>query len=133
LFALHDADRIRKAAAVLSPVSLFKFHEALTKRKYWLLLSGQRKGKPGPKGPSRALINAIVEMKHRNPQYGCRRIARQIAKAFGVERDKDVVRRVLETHYRPVSGGGGPSWLTFIGHMKDRCGVWICFVANRSP
>jgi hypothetical protein len=58
-------------------------------------------------------------MKHRNPRYGCRRIVQQIAKAFGVEIDKDVVRRVLEKHYRPVSGGGGPSWLTFIGHMKD--------------
>jgi transposase InsO family protein len=36
-----------------------------------------------------------------------------------VEIDKDVVRRVLARHYRPEPGGGGPSWLTFIGHMKD--------------
>ena len=34
-------------------------------------------------------------MKRRNPGYGCRRIAQQLAKAFGVEGDKDVVRRVL--------------------------------------
>jgi len=32
------------------------------------------------------------------------------------------VRRVLATHYRPGSGDGGPSWLSFIGHMKD--GLW---------
>lgn len=112
-------DRIRKAAAALRPNTLFKFHEALKKRKYRLLFSGQRKGKPGPKGPSRALIDAIVEMKSRNPRYGCRRIAQQIAKAFGVEIDKDVVRRVLAKYYRPTPGGCGPSWLTFIGHMRD--------------
>ncbi len=29
------------------------------------------------------------------------------------------MRRVLATHYRPGSGDGGPSWLTFIGHMRD--------------
>ena len=33
--------------------------------------------------------------------------------------DKDVVRRVLATHYRPGPGGSGPSWLTFLGHTKD--------------
>ena len=52
--------RIEKSATTLSPVTLFKFHEALKKRKYRLLFSGQRKGPPGPKRPSRALIDAIV-------------------------------------------------------------------------
>ena len=48
------------------------------------------------------------------------RIAQQIAHAFGVDIDKDVVRRVLAKHYRPgASGSNGPSWLTFIGRMKD--------------
>jgi len=36
-----------------------------------------------------------------------------------VELDKDVVRRVLSKHFRPSPGGGGPSWLTFIGHATD--------------
>ena len=39
--------------------------------------------------------------------------------AFGVAIDKDVVRRILGMYYRSESGSGGPSWLTFIGHMKD--------------
>jgi transposase InsO family protein len=39
--------------------------------------------------------------------------------AFGIEVDKDVVRRVLAKHYRPSPHGNGPSWLTVIGHMKD--------------
>jgi hypothetical protein len=44
--------------------------------------------------------------------------------AFGVEIDKDVVRRVLSIHYRPESDSGGPSWLTFLGHTKDS--LWSC-------
>jgi transposase InsO family protein len=39
--------------------------------------------------------------------------------AFGVEINKDVVRRIMGLHYRPESDSGGPSWLTFLGHMKD--------------
>jgi len=58
-------------------------------------------------------------MKRRNPRFGCRRIAQQIAFLFGVEIDKDVVRRVLAKHGRPTSDCDGPSWLTFLGHAKD--------------
>jgi transposase InsO family protein len=90
------------------------------KRKYRLLFTPKRqRKKPGPKGPSRELIAAIVEMKRRNPKFGCRRIAQQISFTFGVDIDKDVVRRVLATHYHPQPGSGGPSWLPFIGHTKD--------------
>jgi len=111
--------RIGKVAVVVSIATLFKFHDALKKRKYRRLFSAHGKGKPGPKGPSQALIDAIIEMKERNPRYGCPRIAQQLAKAFGIEIDKDVVRRVLAKYYRPVPGGAGPSWLTVIGHTKD--------------
>ena len=54
----------------------------------------------------------------RNPRWGSR-IAQQIALAFAVDIDKDVVRRVLATHYRPAPRSGGPSWLTFLGHAND--------------
>jgi hypothetical protein len=57
-------------------------------------------------------------MKQRNPTWGCPRIAQQVTLVFGVEIDKDVVRRILAVHFRPVPGIGGP-WLTFLGHMKD--------------
>jgi predicted small secreted protein len=70
--------------------------------------------------PSAELIAAIVEMKRRNPRFGYMRIAQQISDAFGVEIDKDIVRRVLAKHYRPGdSGCHGPSWLTFIAQTKD--------------
>ena len=76
-----------------------------------------------PKGPSDALIQAIVALKARNPRFGCPRIARIISHTFGVDIDKNVVYRVLSKHYRPVPGGTGPSWLSFIGHTRDS--LWI--------
>ena len=40
-------------------------------------------------------------MKQRNPIWGCPRIAQQIALAFHIQIDKDVVRRILAHHYLP--------------------------------
>ncbi|MDA9983195.1 helix-turn-helix domain-containing protein [Gammaproteobacteria bacterium] len=111
--------RIQQAAVIIRPSTLLNFHNTLKKRKYRLLYSSGRKAKPGPKGPSRELFPAIIELKQRISRFGCRRIAQQIAKAFGIDLDKDVVRRVLVAHYLPGPGDGGPSWLTFIGHAKD--------------
>ena len=113
--------RIPKLSALLKPTTLFKFHQALVDRKYRLLFSSSpHRCKPGPKGPSAQLITAIVELKRRNPKFGCVRIAQQISHAFGVEINKDVVRRVLAKQYRlGGSGINGPSWLTFIGHVND--------------
>ena len=85
-----------------------------------MLFSSQRGGRPGPKGPAQELIDAVVEMKRRNPTWGCRRIVQQITLAFGVDIDQDVVRRILGKHYGPESGSGGPSWLTFLGQAKDQ-------------
>jgi len=114
-----NPSRIRKVAAALKPATLLAFHRAMKERKYRRLFSPQGHGKPGPRGPSTDLIQAIVEMKRRNPRYGCPRIAQQLSKAFGIEIDKDVVRRVLAKHHWLRPGAGGPSWLTFIGHAKD--------------
>ncbi len=68
-------NRIHKATTVLSSVTLLKFHEALKRRKYRRLFSSDGKRKPGPKGPSQQLIEVIVEMKRRNPRFGCPKIA----------------------------------------------------------
>ena len=86
--------RLGQLAVVVSIATLFKFPDVLKKRKYRRLFSTHGKRKPGPKGPSEALIKAIVEMKKRN----------QLANAFGIEVDKDVVRRVLAKYDRPLSG-----------------------------
>ena len=112
--------RLSKLAVGLRPGTLLKFHQCLVRRKYRALFSSRTtNSRPGPKGPSDELIHAIVGLKRRNPRFGCPRIALIIGRTFGVQIDKDVVRRVLASHYRPKPGAGGPSWLTFIGHMND--------------
>ena len=111
---------IPRSAIIIRPSTLLRFHEALKKRKYRLFYTSRQRGKPGPKGPSQELIRVIIEMKRRNPGYGCPKIAEQISKLFGININKDIVRRILAKYYYPApDAGGGPSWLTFIGHMKD--------------
>src|SRR5215472_14127661 len=105
-----------RSAIVLKPSTLLALHKAMSKRKYRMLFSPNRHRKPGPKGPSGELIHLVVEMKQRNPNWGCPRIAQQIASAFHIQIDKDVVSRILARHYRPGQDSGGPSWLTFLGH-----------------
>lgn len=117
LFLLHR--HMLRAALIVRPSTLLTFHKLLIQRKYRLLYSSCGNRKPGPKGPSKELIAAIVDMKRRNPTFGCPRIAQQINLAFGITINKDVVRRILAAHYPRDSGGDGPSWLTFLGHSKD--------------
>jgi putative transposase len=111
--------RAIRSAIVIKPSTLLHFHDLLVKRKYRLLFSPKERRKPGPKGASKELIGVIVEMKRHNPNWGCPRIGQQIRLAFGIEIDKDVVRRILGNYYRPELNTGRPSWLTFIGQMKD--------------
>src|SRR5947207_2052584 len=111
--------RLLRSAIVVKPSTLLALHKALRTRKYRILFSPDRRRKPGPKGPSAELIHAVLEMKQRNPSWGCPRIAQQMALAFHIQIDKDVVRRILAHHHWPGKDSGGPSWLTFLGHMKD--------------
>jgi putative transposase len=119
LVSMINIKRLSRIAITLKPATLLKFHQALVKRKYHLLFTKKASKKPGPKGPEKALVDAIIEMKKRNPSYGYRRIAMQITDAFGILIDKDVVRRVLSKNFKDTPADHGPSWLTFIGHMKD--------------
>src|SRR6201982_2911547 len=111
--------RVLRSAIVLKTSTLLHFHKMLVQQKYRLLFSPKRVRRPGPKGPTKELIDAVVEMKRRNRTWGCKRIAQQIAVSFGVDIDKDVVRRILATHFHPEPESEGPSWLSLIGHAKD--------------
>src|SRR6516162_8172991 len=111
--------RFCRVAIALKPSTLLNFHRVLVQRKYRLLFSPKQKTKPGPKGPTADLIRAVVEMKQRNPTWGCPHIAEQINLAFGTAINKDVVRRILAIHSQPPANVEGPSWLTFLGHTKD--------------
>src|SRR5262250_2641831 len=86
---LMHPSRVLRCGIALKPSTLLFFHHLLTKRKYRMLFSSDRGRRPGPKGPAKELIDAVVEMKRRNPTWGCRRIAQQITLAFGVDIGKD--------------------------------------------
>src|ERR1700730_13817642 len=74
--------RLIRSAIVLRPSTLLSLHQALRNRKYRLLFSSQRRGRPGPKGRNKELLEAVVQMKQRNPTWGCPRIAQQICLGF---------------------------------------------------
>jgi hypothetical protein len=111
--------RLIRSAIILKPATLLRLHRRFKDLKYRFLYSSSSKQKPGPKGPAAELIRAICELKQRNPPFGCPKIAQHLAKTFGIEIDKDVVRRVLAAHYHPERRDNGPSWLTLLGHSKD--------------
>jgi putative transposase len=111
--------RLVRSAVVLKPSTLLSLHRALTARKYRRLFSTTVATRPGPKGPGQELVAAIVDMKRRNPTWGCPRIAQQIALAFGIPINKDVVRRILALRCGPAPDSDGASWLAVLGHAKD--------------
>ena len=84
LTAIIYPKRIARVAIIIKPSTLIKCHRAMIKKKYRSLYSNKSKRKPGPVGPSPELIDAILQMKQRNPRFGCRRIAMQISNTFGV-------------------------------------------------
>ena len=112
-------NRLVRSAIVFKPSTPLSFHRVLKEWKYRQLFSPRSGEKPGRKGPGHEVIAAVVQMKQRNPTWGCPRIAQQIALAFDVAINKDVVRRILAAHYNPPKDSSGPSWLTFIGHLQD--------------
>jgi putative transposase len=116
---LVSPQRMLKVAVAIRPATLLRFHRALVRRKYQWLFSSKTRRRSGPKGPSKELIAAVLEIKRLNPRFGCPRIAQQISHAFGLEIDKDVVRRILANHSLPKSEGEGPSWLCAIAEAHD--------------
>src|SRR2546426_1252447 len=82
--------RLIRSAIVLKPSTLLRLHQALKNRKYRLLFFPKLRKKPGPQGPSQEIIAAVLQMKQRNPTWGCPRIAQKIALAFYIQINKDV-------------------------------------------
>jgi hypothetical protein len=115
--------RLIRSAIVLKPSTLLSLHRVLTKRKYLRLFSRQVRKKPGPKGPIQEVMAAVVEMKRRNPTWGCPRIAQQIALAFGIPINKDVVRRILAARYQPKPDSAGPFWQQYYNGYRAHAGL----------
>ena len=66
--------RVLRSAIVLRPSTILAFHRTLRACKYRWLFSPRRR-RTGPKGPSQALVDAMVAMKRHNPRWGCPRSA----------------------------------------------------------
>jgi putative transposase len=98
--------RLIGSAIVFRPSTLLRLHRALTARKYRLLFSANVQTKPGPKGPSQEVVAAVVDMKRRNPTWGCPRIAQQISLAFGIQRTgrTNIDSRADTQRLRPGTG-----------------------------
>lgn len=62
--------RILRSAIVLKPSTLLNLHAALRTRKYQLLFSSRRGRGPGPKGPTKELVDAVVNMKRTESPMG---------------------------------------------------------------
>jgi transposase InsO family protein len=111
--------RLKKIAVIIKPTTILAFHKSLVNRKYNRLYSNNTKRNPGRKPQDQALIDLVIEMKKRNPSFGCGRISMQILEAFGIAISRFAVGRILRKNKHNLPSGNGPSWLTFIGHMKD--------------
>ena len=61
--------RVLRSAIVLKPSTLLHLNDVLSKRKYHRLFSSVRRRRPGPKGPQKDLIDAVVAMKRCNPTW----------------------------------------------------------------
>jgi putative transposase len=111
--------RISRVSVAFQPSTLIAIHRHFTKRKYRQLFASKPKKKPGPKGPVPEIVKAVVDFKRFNPRCGCRRIAQQLSSTFGIDLDKDEVRRILAVNYKPSPNSHGPSWLNLLDHSKD--------------
>jgi hypothetical protein len=116
---LLNPARLLRSPIVLKPSTLLYLHQVLAKRKYRMLFSPKHRRQPGPKGPNKELIDVVVELKRRNPRWGRPRIAQQIILAFGVEIDKDVVRRILSVHYSPFFFGSPTDTLHIFSRYEN--------------
>lgn len=111
--------RLQKIAVIIKSATILAFHKSLVKRKYSLLYSNKKKIVPDRKSQDQALIDLVIDMNNRNPLFGYGRISMQIFEAFGISISRFAVGRILRKNKHNLPSGDGPSWLTFMGHVKD--------------
>jgi len=112
-------NRLNKIAVIIKPTTLLALHKSLVNRKYSRLYSNKTKRVPGRKPQDQAITDLVIELKRRNPSFGYGRISMQLFKVFGATISRFTVGRILRKNKDKLPSGDGPSWLTFIGHMKD--------------
>jgi len=123
--------RLIRCAIVLKPSTLLSLHRALIRRKYRRLFSSTVPTKPGPKGPTQEIIAAIVDMKRRNPTWGCpgSRNRSPWPSRFSSPRMWCGAFSPFGTDLRQTQRGRPGSRSS--GMRRTVCGVSTCFDANR--
>ena len=101
-------------------------NQALVRGKYRRLFSSSaRPKKPGPKGPSESLIRAIVELKSRNPRFGCPRIARiNLADVPGSTSTRTSCTACWRNAIVPPRAEPGPRGCRSSDTRQTVCGAW---------
>ena len=123
--------RLIRSAVVFKPSTLLSLHRALTQRKYRRLFSSTVPTKPGPKGPAQEIIAVVVDMKERNPSWGCPGSLNESPwpSAFRSTRTSCGASSPFGTgpHQTRLGRPGSPSSVT----RRTVSGVSTCFVASR--
>ena len=65
------------------------------------------------------MIHAIIEMKQRNPRFGCLRIAQQIAYTFGIAINQVVSKRMVKKQEMQWSERGAQRLLQVRTHVLN--------------
>jgi hypothetical protein len=107
--------RLIRSAIVLNPSTLLSLHRALTQRKYRRLFSSKVSTKPGPKGPTQEVIAAVVDMKRRNPTWGCPRIAQHEGQSV---ESRSVPMRIGRAAHRLGARRDGPMHASHRGFCR---------------
>ena len=110
--------RLGRTFIAIKPATVLKFHRFLVKRKYSALFGSKSNKKIGRPPISPEICQLIIQIKRQNPRFGCPQIAALVTDRTGISVGVETVRRILKRNGNETDGGG-PSWLTFLGHQKD--------------
>src|SRR6516162_1389152 len=128
-----NPSRIRTLAIALRPSTLLAFHQALVRRKYRLLFSSRPcPKKPGPKGPDEGVIRAIVELKSRNPRFGCPRTHASSRRRSGSTSTRTSCSACWPNTIALRRAALDPPGCRSSAIRQTASGAWISFAASRS-
>ena len=88
-------------AVIIKPAPILRCHRSLVNKKYQILFGSTGAVKRGRKGFDIEVINLVLEIKDKNPRYGCPRIAMLVSNVTGIS-----IRRILRKHFKPGPGDG---------------------------
>jgi putative transposase len=94
-----------------------KFHRYFAGKKYSRLY-GSHPRKVGRPPISNEIRNLILELKTKNPFFGCPQIASIICDRTGITVSEETIRRIIMSTFKGRPGSG-PSWLSFLATQAD--------------